>query len=394
MRFSFVYTLALLTLCSAVQAELVGHWPFDEGSGDTTADMSTAGNTGTIKNADTGGLGDGGSAWFTDPVRGSVLSFSGGAESASVYAGDIIPQMTLTNDFTWAFWANQDQANGQPNNVVLGNRRDATGADFTPRQFIKFTPTKFEWHMNGNGDDNLDYPDLSGSAGIWNHHAVVKTGDSLVYYQNGFEVTSGTFTQPLDFAQPFYMGGDGSSDGENWHGLLDEVRIYDNALTAAEILALAPDAPPPPPPAFPPVAEGPGNWNVRIIGVDTRPDGTGDGDVNDATEMRAILDYVGPHNGDWISAGAAAGEAGAGGGPTTDETKNTNGWGIYEDHQLSRNVVDMPGGGVFTSNHPYPGPATPNLTGKILSSPPAQRIRLILRLVLMRSVWDPMMVVF
>ena len=196
-------------------------------------DISGNGINGTIFNAETGGLGEGGSVWVDDPERGTVISFNGTASGAYVRAGEI-PQMTLTNDFTWAFWAKHSDENTADNDIILGNRMDENAVDFVPRQFIKFTPTKFEWHMNGNGDDNLDYEDIP--ADIWLHHAVVKTGDQLTYYRNGVESSSGTITQALDFPQPLYFGGDNEgAEGENWSGLMSDVCIYDRALSEAEV---------------------------------------------------------------------------------------------------------------------------------------------------------------
>jgi len=204
--------------------------------GDAT-DSSGNGIDGIIHNADTGGLGDGGSVWIEDPERGTVISFNGTADGAHVRAGDI-PQMTLTNDFTWAFWAKHSDENTADNDIILGNRMDESPADFVPRQFIKFTPTKFEWHMNGNGDDNMEYEDIP--ADVWLHHAVVKTGDQLTYYRNGVEGGSSTITQPLDFPQPLYFGGDNEgADGENWSGLMSEVVIYNRALSVGEVRYLA-----------------------------------------------------------------------------------------------------------------------------------------------------------
>jgi len=200
-------------------------------------DISGNGINGTVFNADTGGLGDGGSVWVDDPERGTVISFNGTASGAYVRAGEI-PQMTLTNDFTWSFWAKQKAENTLDNDIILGNRMDENAVDFVPRQFIKFTPTKFEWHMNGNGNDNLDYDDIP--ADVWIHHAVVKTGDQLTYYRNGVEHSSGAFTQPLDVPQPLFFGGDNEgSSGENWNGLMSDVCIYDRALSAGEVLYLA-----------------------------------------------------------------------------------------------------------------------------------------------------------
>ncbi|MHC4725766.1 MAG: sugar-binding protein, partial [Planctomycetota bacterium] len=105
-------------------------------AGDAT-DGSGNGIDGVINNAETGGLGDGGSVWVDDPERGTVISFNGTAEGAFVRAGEI-PQMTLTNDFTWSFWAKQNAENTANNDIIFGNRMDENAVDFVPRQFIKF----------------------------------------------------------------------------------------------------------------------------------------------------------------------------------------------------------------------------------------------------------------
>jgi len=241
MRIVGAASVLMWMLQGIASAELVGYWPLDEGSGDTTADMSPSGTTGVISNGATGGLGEGGSVWVNDPVRGTVLGFNGAADSAYVQAGSI-PTMTLDNDYTWSFWANHSPDNNQPNNIVLGNRKDANGDDFTPRQFIKFTPTKFEWHTEGNGDDNLDYPDFADVAGEWHHHTVVKSGADLSYYLNGTPTSAGVITQPFLEPQPLFFGGDNQgADGENWQGMIDDIRIYNHALGAGEVASLVPE---------------------------------------------------------------------------------------------------------------------------------------------------------
>jgi len=262
---------------------LLACYPLD---GDAN-DISGNGINGTIYNADTGGLGEGGSVWVDDLERGTVISFNGTASGAYVRAGEI-PQMTLTNDFTWSFWAKQKAENTADNDIILGNRMNENAVDFVPRQFIKFTPTKFEWHMNGNGDDNLEYDDIP--ADVWLHHAVVKTGDQLTYYRNGVEHSSGTFTQPLDFPQPLYFGGDNEgSEGENWNGLMSDVCIYDRALAAGEIRYLAGFRPPIDPVHSYTFEDGTGNDNI------------GDADgvlVGDAAIVNGSLVVDG--DGDWM----------------------------------------------------------------------------------------------
>ncbi|MHC4628596.1 MAG: LamG-like jellyroll fold domain-containing protein, partial [Planctomycetota bacterium] len=229
----FVLGLVLTDAAIGQPANLYARWLLNEGEGEVVFDISGNDLHGIIHNADNG-LGLDGSVWVDDPVRGAVISFDGTAEGAFVRAGEI-PQMTLTNDFTWAFWAKQNAENTANNDIILGNRKDENAVDFVPRQFIKFTPTKFEWHMNGNGNNNLDYVDIP--ADVWLHHAVVKTADQLTYYRNGVESSSGTFTQPLDVPQPLFLGGDNEgSAGENWSGLMSDVQLYARALTADEVL--------------------------------------------------------------------------------------------------------------------------------------------------------------
>lgn len=235
-----VVCLLSFVLCFAVVSHaqgLVGLWLFDEGSGEVVADSSGQGNNGTIVNPDAG-LGENGSVWVNDPERGMVISFGGEAGGAYVLVGDgLIPTMTFDQDFTWAFWAKQAAGNST-NHIIFGNRMDINATDFVPRSFIKFTPTKFEWHANGNGDDNLDYADIPDD--VWIHHAVVKRGVLLTYYRNGVEAAAQTITQEVPQPSPLFFGGDNEGQaGENWTGYLDNARIYDKALSSKEVAILS-----------------------------------------------------------------------------------------------------------------------------------------------------------
>jgi len=225
-----------LVLSGPAYADLIGFWKFDEGSGETAADSSGQGKDGTIVNP-TKGLGPGGSVWVQDPQRGSVISFGGTASGAYVRVGaDIIPAMKFDTNFTWAFWAKQAPGFGV-NNIIVGNRMNINAADFSPREFIKFTPTQFEFHANAVGTDNLNYPDIP--TGVWMHHVVVKNGPVLIYYRNGVVVGTQPQTLELNNPQPLFMGGDNEgAAGENWTGYLDNVRIYNEALSPQAVLQL------------------------------------------------------------------------------------------------------------------------------------------------------------
>ncbi len=236
--FALVLGLAFAGGTKAADPNLVGWWPLDEGAGETAVDLSGSGGDGTIINPN-GGLGPDGSVWVEDPERGMVLSFNGvNGTGACVTTGVTIPAMDLTTDFTWMFWCKQDASQGFTadtggNDVILGNRYGGTGS---PLQFVKFTPTNFEFYNNDN-TNFVTYPEVMPSS-VWVHNVTVKDGDKLTYYRDGFEVRSITLTKTVD-ANPFYMGADGFNGvQEAWCGYLSDVRIYNRAATRLEILAV------------------------------------------------------------------------------------------------------------------------------------------------------------
>ncbi|MDB4544509.1 lamin tail domain-containing protein, partial [Akkermansiaceae bacterium] len=200
---------------------LLGYWPLDENSGSSAPNSVAGGQDAQLFN---------GATWTNDPTRGQVLSFNGAGSYAD--AGSI-PQQTTSNNFTWSFWAYDQQ--GANNNVIIGNRYGPTGSDFSPREFIKFTTNQFEWHHNGAAGGNLDHAPIPQNT--WIHHAVVKEGTSLTYYRDGVVAGTSTITGGLNNPQPLYFGGD--QGNESWQGRLDDPAIWETALPATSIAGVA-----------------------------------------------------------------------------------------------------------------------------------------------------------
>ncbi|NCF94881.1 MAG: hypothetical protein GWQ05_28570 [Verrucomicrobiaceae bacterium] len=200
---------------------LLGYWRFDEANGEVANDSSGNDNHGEIIEP----VG----AWVSDPERGSVYQSGNGSY---VDMGEFrLPELNEATDFTWSFWVFPNETDN--NNIVFGNRWGPDGADFAPREFIKFTPRKFEWHFDGGGQD------VSGGETMfvvdeWSHNLVVKKGLTLTYYRNGEEVLSGEVTEGPVNPQPLYIGG--QNGNEIFSGLFDEVAIFDRALDATEVV--------------------------------------------------------------------------------------------------------------------------------------------------------------
>ena len=71
--------------------------------------------------------------------------------------------------------------------------------------------------------------------GVWSHVAVTYDGARQRIYVNGVEVANRAQTGAIDDQRsPLRIGGNGAfSGGEFFRGLIDEVRVYNRALTAA-----------------------------------------------------------------------------------------------------------------------------------------------------------------
>lgn len=218
-----VLGFALLGATHPAQAGLLGLWQLNEGGGTVAPNSVPGGTNGTLYEGASVGNGP---VWTFNDDRGVILSFDGNNDF--VDAG-FIPALSLTDDFTWTFWARANQ--GPNSEVILGNRKDAANTD--AGGWVKFTGTQFEFRGT-SAHNNLDYVDIP-SGGAWIHHAMVKSGNQLTYYRDG--VASGTATlTTAAVAQPFYFGGDKYTEYYNvW---LDNVATFNHALSQAEVQAV------------------------------------------------------------------------------------------------------------------------------------------------------------
>lgn len=226
-----VALFAFLLVTSATHAVLINHWDFNEGSGTTAAD-SAGGAAGVID----------GATWATDTGnRQNYLEFDGSNDRVDPSLS--FPTITTADASSWTFWVNVNSGQTTANGIIIGNRRDGAGSDIGPgtRNFLKITPRgRFNFHQGGGKDTNFGaFP-----AEEWTHFAFSRDGDQLLLYVDGVEVNGGVATTINTLATeatgavlPFYMGGEpGQGGSEHFAGGLDDVRLYDHALTPQEVL--------------------------------------------------------------------------------------------------------------------------------------------------------------
>ena len=101
-----------------------------------------------------------------------------------------------------------------------------------------FTSGSFDFHENGSTYGFLSSDAASPASATWNNLAVVKDGSLYSFYLNGSgigsQTLSGTFPQPT---APFTIGY--AEPGLGYNGLIDDVALYNRALSASEVQELA-----------------------------------------------------------------------------------------------------------------------------------------------------------
>ena len=85
---------------------------------------------------------------------------------------------------------------------------------------------------------SVGVPDSTRWKGRWNHYAFLKQGDSKRIFWNGTLLAEGKNTENLNAIRSFFLGS-GAAGTSTYHGRIDDVAIWDEALNAAQIAALA-----------------------------------------------------------------------------------------------------------------------------------------------------------
>jgi fibronectin type 3 domain-containing protein len=194
---------------------LVAAYGFDEGAGTTTADQSGNGNTGSLSNT----------LWAAGGKYGAALSFNGGAR---VNVADST-SLHFSTGMTFEAWVKPVTINDW-RTVVLKER---TGY-YAGALYASTDTNRPSAHVFTSGDHELRGP-AQVPINTWTHLAATYSGSTLALYVNGAQVAGAAATGAIaTHTGPLRIGGN-AIWGEYFNGLIDEVRVYNRALTATEI---------------------------------------------------------------------------------------------------------------------------------------------------------------
>jgi RHS repeat-associated protein len=210
-------------LSGAPTAELKGSWQFDENSGTTAADASGSGNTGTLTS---------GATWVTGQA-GSAVNLDGADDYVQVGAQSSLVMTSAASFSAWIY--------------PTGGGSDATyGGTILSKEgeylLVRFPDGSIRWAF-ANSSPGWAFINTGSVAPLnqWTHVAVTYDNGVVKTYLNGTLANTyngaGSIGDANASQNDFRIGGR-QNISEYFQGRIDEVRVYNRALTATEVSTL------------------------------------------------------------------------------------------------------------------------------------------------------------
>jgi len=203
---------------------LVGYWSFEDATGTKATDFSGNGNTGTLTNME--------AADWVAGKRGKALSFDG-VDDYVVTSGFTVP---MFGTHTISFWGRIIAYDS--NGTIFVSSKDSSGT----KSFYQIGSNLGTYGGNQTGYVPFDNLSSGNNDNIWRHYTYVfnSTASSAQLFINGTQhgATKTYSTAISNNLKKIYIGSYASTDGWNLNGSIDDVRIYNRALSQAEITKL------------------------------------------------------------------------------------------------------------------------------------------------------------
>lgn len=232
---------------------LVGRWTFDEGKGSLAHDVSGRGNHGMVR---------GGAKW-TEGRIGGALEFDGTDDFVAIQNEN---NFDITGSVTVSAWIRVESFTKPWQAIVTKGDRAWRLHRGNETESVGFACSDLSRGQVGDLYGEKDVAD-----GQWHHVAGVLDGTKTSIFVDGALDASADSSPNVSVNDySVLIGANAQRAGRLFHGLIDDVRIYDRALSVDELRALAKGggaavpppsnpvlvarkpatAPPPPPPSL------------------------------------------------------------------------------------------------------------------------------------------------
>lgn len=200
---------------------LVGCWLMNEGSGDIIQDLSGNGNTGSFV-ADT---------HFVPGKFGPALNFDGTGDYVKC---GLMPAVEGIGALTVSCWV---KVPGTPasTQMIVSKRGEANDRCFYLH--VRSSTTVFFGVYDSGDGESLAQKTNALVPGTWNHIVGVYDGANVRVYADTIPGADVVQTGVTDAStQELAIGADkGDVGGDNWLGQIDNVKIWNRALSASEV---------------------------------------------------------------------------------------------------------------------------------------------------------------
>ena len=229
-----IHVIAVMTLASAPMnlvygfdrdsPDLLAWWTCDDGSGTVVGDASGNGNYGTLEDGPT----------FVDGQFGQALAFED--NRVAIPASDSLIPDLFQGSFTLSVWINPTQTGYMWQQIF----RSMIAADSSNDTLFINNDGRLSWRGRIGGAWAGGMCETAPGvvpADEWTHAAVTGDGTNFRIYANGALSQESAFQTTDGSNATYYLGGDPTWTRESYTGMIDDVRIYNMAVTRLEILA-------------------------------------------------------------------------------------------------------------------------------------------------------------
>lgn len=195
-------------------------WEFNENSGSVAAD-SVGNSSGTIS----------GASW-THGASEAGLSFDGANDSVTFGTA---PSLSGETDFTVSAWI---RTTSTADGVVIQQRNGGFNGEYVLKLHAD---GRVNFFVYGNGTFQYSFStSATVNDGRWHHLTAMRSGTGGSIFIDGVQRASATGTiVDLDSSIGVGVGADIRDNNQYFNGRIDDVRIYDQALSPAEISEIA-----------------------------------------------------------------------------------------------------------------------------------------------------------
>lgn len=212
----------------------VAYWKFDEGYGNITTDSASQKIQGTIS----------GATWKSEDLclSGKCLNYDASAYQSVAISNNITNGWSASNDFSVSLWFNckGEGYSSDPTYTYLaglfihGTSAESGSGGFYLRQ-TSTTCASVAFAVSTSASHNTLSANLSSGQNTWSLLTAVKSGDTLMVYENGLLKASQTFAGASWYVNVNQESRIGSVHERSIKGFIDEVKVYNYARSDTQI---------------------------------------------------------------------------------------------------------------------------------------------------------------